>query len=385
MTLRASTYAGKGCVVAASGSPHGRIARPVVAVLATLLAGCSMHPLPEDVSRASTYDIVERIRCEVKEALDAFKDDRHANRIIGLTAIGYDFSFDMGEGNHIRDVGDRTPGAALKFQRPSVADKTKAFSLDVTARAEKFRRNVRRFRIIEELKDVKEHPLDCSNATKRRNPVYPITGATGLGEIVSTYVRLEILTDFRNPWLKKPQPGQPPPIGTGVPDLPKPQVFAFENKNVVFSDVIKFTTRLTAGVKPTLTLSSIPGDLRMTSASIFGSAERTDLHTLIVAIATDPGTKERPQDPDARLVPRGAIARAEARAAVARDQRARLATSGAVHDSRTVTALVQKDAPARNRVLIELERLRALEDDEREAPTLLGERLLQIMREPANY
>ncbi len=33
--------------------------------LALAATGCSMQPLPEDVSRASTYDIVARIRGEV--------------------------------------------------------------------------------------------------------------------------------------------------------------------------------------------------------------------------------------------------------------------------------------------------------------------------------
>ena len=37
------------------------------AALAAGLAGCSMHPLPDDVSRVSTVDIVERIRCEAQE------------------------------------------------------------------------------------------------------------------------------------------------------------------------------------------------------------------------------------------------------------------------------------------------------------------------------
>ena len=51
-------------------------------------------------------------------------------------------------------------------------------------------------------------------------------------------------------------------------------------------------------------------------------------------------------------------------------------------DPRKVTALVQKDQPARNRVLIELQRLTDLQDEDAEAPRLLGKRLLELMRLP---
>ena len=35
---------------------------------ALLLAGCALHPLPEDVTGVSTYDIARQIRCETREA-----------------------------------------------------------------------------------------------------------------------------------------------------------------------------------------------------------------------------------------------------------------------------------------------------------------------------
>jgi hypothetical protein len=54
----------------------------------------------------------------------------------------------------------------------------------------------------------------------------------------------------------------------------------------------------------------------------------------------------------------------------------------AVREARTVRALVQRDSEAYTRVLIELQRLRNLEDDDREAPRLLGEKILEILRTP---
>lgn len=37
--------------------------------LCLLFVGCSAHPLPEDVTRSTTVEIVQRIRCEAKQAI----------------------------------------------------------------------------------------------------------------------------------------------------------------------------------------------------------------------------------------------------------------------------------------------------------------------------
>src|SRR5260370_7794079 len=42
----------------------------MISICAFLLGGCAIHPLPENVTRDTTYDIVQKIRCEGKEALD---------------------------------------------------------------------------------------------------------------------------------------------------------------------------------------------------------------------------------------------------------------------------------------------------------------------------
>jgi hypothetical protein len=327
--------------------------------LAFGLAGCSMHPLPEDVSRASTFDIVERIRCEVQEGLRYFqRDDRHANRIIGATTIGYDFNFLITENNGIGKTEADPNGGNLTLRRPSFKDESKGFTLDMDAGAHKTRVNTRRFRIIEELKDV--YAGDCSQATTRANWVYPITGATGMGEVVRTYVKIEKLSDLRVPL------NSPTPESAIVP-------------NVVFSDVLKFTTTLSGGVKGTLVLNAVAGSLKVTNAALGGSASRVDEHTVIVALASDPKV-DVDRDASGRLITRAMGMSPKMRAA--RIERKALIDSDVLRDPRTVTALIQKDATARNRVLIELQRLRGLEDDEKEAPRLLGERLLELLRVP---
>ena len=43
--------------------------RWAVAIAATSLTGCSIHPIPDDVSHYSTEEIVRNVRCEAKQAV----------------------------------------------------------------------------------------------------------------------------------------------------------------------------------------------------------------------------------------------------------------------------------------------------------------------------
>ncbi len=65
--------------------------------LSIALTGCGLHPLPEDVSGVTTFDIVERIRCEAQEGLWSFEDEE-AWRIAAATTIGLRFTFEMATG-----------------------------------------------------------------------------------------------------------------------------------------------------------------------------------------------------------------------------------------------------------------------------------------------
>src|SRR5262245_65062276 len=105
--------------------------------LAFGLAGCSMHPLPEDVSRTSTFDIVERIRCEAKAGLDRYQTDREAQNIVEKTTIGFDFEFDMTDYNNAGTV--KEPGT-LTFKDKKAAN-LPGFQVDLTGAAERKRQN----------------------------------------------------------------------------------------------------------------------------------------------------------------------------------------------------------------------------------------------------
>jgi hypothetical protein len=298
-----------------------------IALTAPLL-GCSIHPLPGDIPRVATFDIVERVRCEAQEGLRSFpQDDPFIKKIVASTTIGYDFTFVVTENNNAND-------GKLTLQRQGRGDNN--FTLDLTASAQKTRMNTRTFRIMETLQKL--NTAKCSREANRENWVYPITGATGLGEVVRTFIKLEKLGPLQQEQTDKFQ-------------------------NVVFSDVLNFQTTLHLTANPQLTLTPAIGRFMVTSASIMGEAKRFDNHTLIVALARD-----KVNVTDAMRA--------------AQTTRGEIINSGALRDSREVRTLVQMNSDAYTRVLIELQRLADLQDDDREAPRLLGEKILEILRTP---
>src|SRR5262245_65770466 len=86
----------------------------LAAAIVSGLPGCSVHPLPDDVSRVSTVDIVRNIRCEAKKGLIGFEGDKAAQFIIATSMIGFDFEFDIEETNSarngVRKFGTRSAG-----------------------------------------------------------------------------------------------------------------------------------------------------------------------------------------------------------------------------------------------------------------------------------
>lgn len=287
-----------------------------ILVVACSLWGCSVHPLPDDVSKASTVDIVERIRCEVQEGLLRFAStDAHARKIIEGTTIGFEFEFVMHEVNAAAE-------GTLEFERPAFKGMTK-FELDLGAAASSRRDNKRVFRALEDLREIEE--AECSNDRARANRRHPITGATGMDEIVRTYIRLEKLTDL-----------------------------ARGGEDTVFADDIDFTTEFVVGALPNLTVETVVGSFRLTRASVTGSVQRKDVHSVTVALARD----AEHEDVDPSRMPKLAQRRVKAREA-----RRELIETDVTQASRSLRALGRKNADARNRVLLELQRRRNVRED----------------------
>lgn len=201
-----------------------------------------------------------------------------------------------------------------------------------------------------------------------------------MDEIVHTYVGLERITTVGTP-LEQNATTPVGPVAGGSSTVP-----------IVFSDVLAFTTTLGASAKPTLTLNAVGvGSFKLTGASFFGSATRTDAHKLTVVIARDPAGAEPPA-----LRSGAGNARAsntESKESVYRDAirsyqtnptnnlSNNLVANGVLDGPystryiRTLDALEQKRLPADSRVYVELERLRAKDDEDK-----FIERLVELIK-----
>jgi hypothetical protein len=304
------------------------------------LSACSVHPIPDDVTRVSTADIVKSIRCEVLAGLESFVPNEMAKAapIVRATTIGYDFTFGITEDNNANGADD---GPFLQFANGGKVN------LDLTGHATLNRKNTRKFTIIEPLLDLArdENRARCANRTTRANWTYPIAGKIGMDEVVRTYLKLEMLSELD--------------VTTKAGE---------QFKNVVFADDLEFTTNFGAGSTTTLVLDAVVGRLKLTNASINVGASRDDVHKVTVALtrATIPV--------DERKRFKNSIDPNEDRWAIL--------LSDNVRDPRAQARLIEIDEEARTRVAMELYRRRSLNDVDNVPAEALGQRLLDVLKVP---
>jgi hypothetical protein len=105
-------------------------------------------------------------------------------------------------------------------------------------------------------------PNNCAKDPRARNYGYPITGDIGLGEIVRTFVDLNEFQHLSG------KPG-----GDKVP---------------VLADTLAFQTTISSSVAPKVTLSPVMNRFQLADAGITGSASRTDIHKVIIALSLPP-------------------------------------------------------------------------------------------------
>jgi hypothetical protein len=218
--------------------------RLLLCAIGAALCGCSIHPIPDDVTRISTAQIVYKIRCEARAAVlkHLGKRDEYANG-----GIGYDFSFTMTENNNIG------AGASLEF--PFIS-KFGGFSTDLAAGRDKKRETERKFIVVETFEELERHGQrkgreNACPKNDRENWMYPIAGRIGLDEVVATFFALD----------------------TGGTDLRS------------FSDQVSFTTTIGGSIKPRVELNPLAGQLRVTDVSGSLAANRTDAHKVKIVLA----------------------------------------------------------------------------------------------------
>lgn len=219
-----------------------------------LLLGCSIHPIPDDLVGDTTVQIVKKIRCETRLAIE-----KHASQArYKSAAVAYDFRFTVTENNR----GSGAAGFAFPFTNGR-------FSLNVGAGEDKQRIGVRNFQVVDTFAELKKE--DCSVQATNANYRYPITGLVGLDEVVSTFVKLndqKLLEQAKGPG------------GSYV-------------------DALEFATVMRASVEPAVELAPVADRFRLASGRINLSADRLDVHRLTISLSIpirdipDKGTRER--------------------------------------------------------------------------------------------
>lgn len=248
-------------------------------IASAALAGCSIHPIPDDVSRYDTAAIVKNIRCEAKDAVrerirqalhergiydvvpdNVLKDPKEFAKVrrrdpklaatfraFGVSTITYTFMFDITEEN-------KTSGS-VNFLLPITG--RGSFNLLAEGQFDKKREGKRDFTTVESFEDLAK--LRCGDWVQPgRNPVYPITGSIGVEEIVTTFINVSVM---------------------GTLD---PSKLPADAKS--FTDTIKFTTEISGAVNPTLKLDPIPDRLRVTEAGVNRGDTRKDIHQVTISL-----------------------------------------------------------------------------------------------------
>jgi hypothetical protein len=275
--------------------------------LSFFVVGCSIHPLPEDVTGVDTYHIVRQIRCETRETLrweainwlkklgaagdpfseslalryesvpdsisefrpEIFKGPSYAQiravaKLFYDAGIAYGFELTMSENNDFT-------GGNLTFTRPVIQP---VFTLGLAGGATRQRSNDRTFTVTDTFSyllsklntEVRGYRY-CDGQIAQANYIYPIAGRIGIDRLVHDFVELTLLANLTE---QKAAPG-----ATGAPTM---------------ADQLTFTTNLTASVTPTVTFTPVTNALQLTNGTLTAGVGRMDMHQVTVGLAISTGS-----------------------------------------------------------------------------------------------
>jgi hypothetical protein len=284
----------------------------IIAGLAPVLVNCSIHPLVDDVTRVTTYDVVRQIRCEAQRAVNDY-----GLKSNNTSAIAYEFTFTITENNNA------SGGVTWDILFPSGGN----FDLQANVKnADRQRISARTFRIVDSFDELRK--ANCSREALEKNWVYPITGDIGIYEVVATFARLQ-------------RAGRP--VGPVHPEA---------SANVYsFADTLIFTTKFNGGLEPTLTLGRVANRFRVTQASANLAADRQDVHQVVLGMAAIPKTTDSTR----------------------RNSPFRTANTTGANVGVLSTTVFQMEATAKERALIELDRQRMLALQQQIPNLLIGQ------------
>ena len=274
--------------------------KPSILVLAAALlaSGCSIHPVPADVTGVDTKDIVKQIRCETRAALtdeiraqikkwaaagspeaerlsrqyesdpDAIEDFRpglfpgpsyvQVRSFINLfadTGIAYNFDLTMTENNNLT--------ADINLLKPLT---TPRFTLGINAGALRRRTNERTFTITDTFgylvarlnRKNRYGERYCDGKIVRENYVYPIAGRIGVDKTVTTFLELTVFGSLGGE------------EGKGPPTL---------------ADKLTFTTAINLSVNPRIEFTPVTNSFQLANAALSASADRTDKHEVTIGLS----------------------------------------------------------------------------------------------------
>jgi hypothetical protein len=274
----------------------------VGAAIAGAVAGCAIHPLPEDVTGVPTYYIVRQIRCETRQAIidnaigwltNEQNQIEHKvdpqSRAIGLqfqngrpiqqfspklfrgqvakiisvfydAGVAYTFDLDMAETNNLDPKVDLLkPFSNAKF------------TMGLQGTFDRKRENERLFTVTDSFSELIRLPDDyCNDPSDNRNFVvpenyiYPIAGRIGVKPMIQDFIVLTLFGGLSGPAGDKGAAPKGPPT---------------------LVDQLAFTTEVSGTVTPTITFTPVGSALQVADASLSALADRKDVHKVTMGLA----------------------------------------------------------------------------------------------------
>ena len=280
------------------------------------IAGCSIHPLPEDFARDATREIVHKIRCETQEALfhrikslfkEAYDDPKKARSLLYQSTrdaydliASYNRSSDYHDGlKKLRSLTTsdidpitsarierfRNSGIKYEFQLTITENNNNSinstftlpmtnntFTLGIGGGLNKARKNIRSVDVTDTFRSLIYH-VECDKSPGSpvaENFLYPITGRIGMQEVVDTYI-----DTFKE-------------VSSLNDDIEINPILASNVSGSLetFSDVLTFTTKVTNSIKPKVTINAIKDSFKLTELSGDLTSDRTDEHQVTLTIST---------------------------------------------------------------------------------------------------
>jgi hypothetical protein len=271
------------------------IVRAAAVAFSLLAAGCSIHPVTEDVTGVDTLDIVKQIRCEARETLrtlviewlarqgaltgdpllqslavqyqsnpasistfhyNLFKAPQYAQirsavKLFYDAGIAYTFDLTGTETNNI------DPQATLLKTFPN-----HKFTLGLTGAFDRTRSNERVFTVTDTFSKLLTKVRDdyCDGKIVSANYVYPIVGRIGIDNTIKAFINLTVFAELSGP---KDALSKPPTM----------------------SDNLIFTTTVKLGVNPIVIFTPVTSALQLTNATLTTEADRVDRHQVTIGLA----------------------------------------------------------------------------------------------------